>query len=74
MIQREVTQFLVDAAADLFKIRNMDIDNDIDQYGFDSIGNTQYANKINEYYNIDVMPTVFFEFEQPTIRAIAEYL
>lgn len=73
-IQKKVTQFLVDAAADLFKIRDMNIDTDIEQYGFDSIGNTQYANKINEYYNIDVMPTVFFEFEEPTIRVIVQYL
>lgn len=73
-ILKKVTRFLLNAAEELFKIRNMDIDKDIELYGFDSIGNTQYANKINEYYGIDVMPTVFFEFEEPTIRTIAQFL
>lgn len=70
----KVKDFLVSTASDLLKIRNMDIDRELEQYGFDSISNTEFANKINEYYKIDIMPTVFFEFEESTIRSLANYM
>lgn len=70
----KVKEFLVDTGASLLKIRNMDIDRELEQYGFDSISNTEFANKINDYYKIDIMPTIFFEFEESTIRSLANYL
>lgn len=69
-----VGRFLVDTAESLLKIKNIDIDRDMIKYGFDSISNTEFANKINEYYEIDVMPTIFFELEQPTLRSLAASL
>ncbi|PEW10111.1 non-ribosomal peptide synthetase [Bacillus cereus] len=69
-----VKNFLSETASLLLKINGIDIDRDMAQYGFDSISNTEFANKINEQYHLDIMPTVFFELEQPTIRSFANYL
>ncbi|MEE0930290.1 MAG: beta-ketoacyl synthase N-terminal-like domain-containing protein, partial [Acutalibacteraceae bacterium] len=74
VILENVKRFLMDTASALLKIRNVDIDKEMEQYGFDSISYTDFANKINEYYKIDLMPTVLFEFEEPTIRSLAAYL
>ncbi|WP_438426441.1 SDR family NAD(P)-dependent oxidoreductase [Aquimarina macrocephali] len=40
--------------------------------GFDSIGLTTYANRINEFYKLDVTPVLFFEY--PSIKEIATFL
>src|SRR5579864_2027432 len=40
--------------------------------GFDSIGLTGYANIINEKYQLDITPVLFFDY--PTIGDIAKYL
>ncbi len=69
-----VKNFLVSTASSLLKIKNMDIDRDLEQYGFDSISHTELTNKVNDEYDIDLMPTVFFELTQPTIRALTQYL
>ena len=40
--------------------------------GFDSIGLTGYANILNEKYQLDITPVLFFDY--PTIGDIAKYL
>lgn len=70
----KVKDFLLETGASLLKIKSMDIDREMEQYGFDSISNTEFANRINDYYKIDIMPTIFFEFEEPTIRSLVNYL
>lgn len=40
--------------------------------GFDSIGLTTYANRINELYELDITPVLFFEY--PSIKEIATFL
>jgi polyketide synthase PksN len=40
--------------------------------GFDSIGLTTYANVVNEKYQLDITPVLFFDY--PTIEEIAKYL
>ncbi|MEE0930466.1 MAG: beta-ketoacyl synthase N-terminal-like domain-containing protein, partial [Acutalibacteraceae bacterium] len=74
IILEKVKNFLVSAASDLLRISDMDIDKDFEDYGLDSISNVQFVNKINEYYSIDLMPTVLFELDDPTIRTLAGYL
>ncbi|NEW09011.1 amino acid adenylation domain-containing protein [Paenibacillus sp. SYP-B3998] len=69
-----VKNFLVKTASSLLKIQEVDIDRDMVQYGFDSISNTEFSNKINDHYHLDVMPTIFFELDQPTIRSLAHHL
>lgn len=41
-------------------------------FGFDSIGLTSYANLINEKYQLDLTPVLFFEY--PSIKEIATFL
>ena len=40
--------------------------------GFDSIGLTNFANAINEKYQLDISPVLFFDY--PSIGEIAKYL
>jgi acyl transferase domain-containing protein/tryptophanase/acyl carrier protein len=40
--------------------------------GFDSIGLTTYANRINDKYKLEVTPVLFFEY--PSIKEIATFL
>jgi 3-oxoacyl-(acyl-carrier-protein) synthase/thioesterase domain-containing protein/aryl carrier-like protein len=70
----KVNEDLVEIACGLLKMQNMDIDHDLLQYGFDSISITVFTNKINDIYELDVMPTVIFELEQPTIRSLTQHL
>ena len=74
IVFEKVKNFIVKTASSLLKIQKVDIDKEMEQYGFDSISNTELANKINEEYKLEVMPTVFFELEQPTIRFLINYL
>jgi polyketide synthase PksN len=60
--------------AKLLKVKSEDIDSDteLSKYGFDSITLTEFANKLNQQYNFELTPAIFFEY--PTIRSFAEYL
>ncbi|MBN2532031.1 MAG: SDR family NAD(P)-dependent oxidoreductase [Spirochaetales bacterium] len=49
-------------------------DDDIQEFGFDSVAITAYTNEINYKYNLELTPAVFFELDAPTIRALATYL
>ncbi len=44
----------------------------IDEYGFESVSFTEFANKINEEYGLDFMPSIFFEHS--TLNSLVEYL
>jgi polyketide synthase PksN len=54
------------------KLENIDADTELNEYGFDSITFTQLANKINELYELELTPTIFFEYS--TLHSIAAYL
>jgi acyl transferase domain-containing protein/NADP-dependent 3-hydroxy acid dehydrogenase YdfG len=62
------------AVSDLTKldITNINVDEELGDYGFDSILFTRLSNLLNEAYGLDLMPTVFYSF--PTIAAVAEHL
>ncbi|MCY7808516.1 amino acid adenylation domain-containing protein [Bacillus spizizenii] len=62
------------AISQLLKIKPEEIDPDMEfnQYGFDSITLTEFANTLNEQYKLDLTPTVFFEYA--TVYAFAAYL
>ncbi|MEC0624075.1 amino acid adenylation domain-containing protein [Bacillus spizizenii] len=62
------------AISQLLKIKPEEIDPDMEfnQYGFDSITLTEFANTLNERYKLDLTPTVFFEYA--TVYAFAAYL
>ncbi|MCL9781787.1 SDR family NAD(P)-dependent oxidoreductase [Vibrio sp. S4M6] len=50
----------------------IELDAELSQYGFDSIVLMDFIRDLNQKYQLDLMPTVFFEY--PTIVALAEYL
>ncbi|MBZ9609902.1 SDR family NAD(P)-dependent oxidoreductase [Clostridium estertheticum] len=54
------------------KIEDLYTDNELSEYGFDSITLTEFANRINHSYKLDLTPTIFFEY--PTLHDFAEYL
>ncbi|GAX60249.1 beta-ketoacyl synthase [Candidatus Scalindua japonica] len=69
-----VKEGLVRGVSDLLKVKREDIGLDVEMsdYGFDSIMLTEFANKMNQEYEVEVNPAVFFE--HPTLGSFAEYL
>jgi acyl transferase domain-containing protein/tryptophanase/SAM-dependent methyltransferase len=61
-----VMQFLKLAADDV------SVDKILLDLGYDSIGLTTFANTINEKYQLDITPVLFFDY--PSISEIAKYL
>jgi len=60
--------------SEIQKLDLMDIDSeaDISEFGFDSITFTEFSNKINDYYHIGIMPSIFFE--HGNLMSLGEYL
>lgn len=54
------------------KIDEIDIGKEFNQYGFDSIMLTEFANRLSHKYKISLNPTIFFEY--PTLQIFASYL
>ncbi|MCL6590821.1 MAG: SDR family NAD(P)-dependent oxidoreductase [Firmicutes bacterium] len=54
------------------KIEDIDVNVELSEYGFDSIMLTEFANKINQEFRLELAPTIFFEHS--TIYSFAEYL
>ncbi|MDK2598876.1 type I polyketide synthase [Bacillus stercoris] len=69
-----IQEALKQAISQLLKIKPEEIDPDMEfnQYGFDSITLTEFANTLNEKYKLDLTPTIFFE--HATVNAFAGYL
>ncbi|RKZ54148.1 MAG: non-ribosomal peptide synthetase, partial [Candidatus Parabeggiatoa sp. nov. 2] len=65
---------LLSIASAILKVSAKDIDlsNDISEYGFDSISFTEFANKINDKYQLSLTPTIFFEY--PSVAALSRFL
>lgn len=65
---------LVDGVIEILKIspKDADLDTDLSEFGFDSITFTTFGNRLNEGFNLEVTPVVFFEYE--TVRELSEYL
>jgi len=70
LIQDTLSQIVMD----FLKLDPDDVDQEkiLLDLGFDSIGLTTYANSINEKYQLDITPVLFFEY--PSIKEIAKYL
>ena len=54
------------------KIENIDVHTELNEYGFDSIMLTEFANILNQEYQLELIPTIFFEYS--TIHSFAKYL
>ncbi len=56
---------LLKEVSKILKINESDIDieSDLSDFGFDSITFTQFSNKINDLYKININPSIFFEYQ-----------
>ncbi len=73
-LQDKVETALVQTISKLLKMKGREIDlaAEFSNYGFDSITFTEFANKLNKEYNLDLTPAIFFEYS--TISSFREYL
>ncbi|QMU65949.1 MAG: SDR family NAD(P)-dependent oxidoreductase [Flavobacteriaceae bacterium] len=53
-------------------VEDIDLNDDISEYGFDSMDFTQLANKLNNQYELELTPTIFFEY--PSISEFSDFL
>ena len=42
------------------------------EYGFDSITYTEFANQLNQIFDVDIIPTVFYEYRN--LKKLIEFL
>ena len=70
----KVKKIMMRMTCDLLKLRveDLEIDVEFSEYGFDSITLTDFANRLNQSYGLDLTPMIFFE--HPTIEGFAKYL
>ncbi|RXJ71691.1 hypothetical protein CS022_20345 [Veronia nyctiphanis] len=52
--------------------KDVDIDSDLNNFGFDSITFTTFGNRIADVLDIEITPVVFFEYQ--TVRDLSEYM
>ncbi|MCK9395482.1 MAG: SDR family NAD(P)-dependent oxidoreductase [Methylobacter sp.] len=73
-LQAKIRHMLLQAVAKLMKFEPDDLDADAEfsDYGFDSITLTDFSNKLNQQYRLELTPTIFFEY--PTIADFADWL
>ncbi|MCP4688228.1 MAG: SDR family NAD(P)-dependent oxidoreductase, partial [Desulfobacterales bacterium] len=73
-LYEKVKRTLTRRASKLLKVPEEEIDAEVElnEYGFDSITLTEFANALNEEYGLDLTPTLFFEY--PTIGGLAKHL
>jgi len=55
-------------------LKRINFNDDMQEYGFDSVTQTKLINDINEMYGLDFSPTVFYELQEPTLECLAQYL
>lgn len=67
---------LLDIAAEILVIERsiIDVDGDLKDFGFDSVTLTAFADRIADIYHLDLMPTLFFELDPPTMSSLAQRL
>ncbi|MEC1645619.1 non-ribosomal peptide synthetase [Bacillus halotolerans] len=53
-------------------VDDIDINTELSEYGFDSVSFTVFTNQINEAYQLELTPTIFFEYGR--IQSLADYL
>jgi acyl transferase domain-containing protein/ubiquinone/menaquinone biosynthesis C-methylase UbiE len=73
-VLKQVQEWLVQEISDLLEVPIEDIDRNeyISDYGFDSIVYMKFALRINNRCQSDISPAVFFRYN--TVRSLAEYL
>lgn len=72
--QRAISDYLVRVVGEMLKIdqRDIDVDVEMSQLGFDSVSFAELAQIVSQKYAIEVSPTIFYEYE--TVTLLAGYL
>ncbi|PGD97837.1 SDR family NAD(P)-dependent oxidoreductase [Bacillus wiedmannii] len=70
----KLEQDLLSIVANILKINQQDIylDEEMSEFGFDSLSLTDFSNKVNEKFNIDIVPAILFEYSR--LDSVVEYL
>ncbi|ASS71460.1 SDR family NAD(P)-dependent oxidoreductase [Bacillus atrophaeus] len=73
-LHKRVQETILKIMVELLAVRREDIDveENLGDYGFDSISLTEFSSQISEKLSIDVSPTMFFEHNN--IQSVTEYL
>ncbi|WP_223148939.1 SDR family NAD(P)-dependent oxidoreductase [Aquimarina sp. RZ0] len=74
ILLEKVQTTLLDLVSKLLKLesKHISINEELGYYGFDSILLTKFSNLLNEYYNLDLLPTIFYNY--PTIVSLSSFL
>jgi len=74
VLAAKIQRSLLQQVASLLKFSAdaLDPDTELAEFGFDSITLTDFANRLNAAYRLELTPAVFFEFS--TLRRFADYL
>lgn len=74
IISEKLINTIKSFASELLKLEVTKIDNNIEwgEYGFDSVMLTEFSNKLNQYYDLEVNPTIFYNCT--TIESLSERL
>lgn len=75
-IPGKIQQDLVQIAVSIRDINetDFDINKNLQAYGFDSASLTDLAIRINEMYDFEITPAIFFELDSPTVESLSRYL
>jgi len=73
-LRSKIVEALIQSVAGVMKFDAADVEaeGEWDDYGFDSLSLTDFSNRLNQRYGLDLTPTVFFEHQ--TIAALADWL
>ncbi len=73
-LHENIKRMLIRGVSNLLNIKPeaINVDAEMNKYGFDSLTLTELANELNRKYTLQLAPTIFFEY--PTISSFANYL
>lgn len=73
-MQQLAAEKIREMAAVILKLSVNDIDPEekLGDYGFDSISFTRLANELNTYYNLDITPTIFYNY--PAVQDVVTFI
>ncbi|MCP4701434.1 MAG: SDR family NAD(P)-dependent oxidoreductase, partial [Gammaproteobacteria bacterium] len=72
--RENIEEAVFQLASDILKVdsEEIDADEDMSDYGFDSITLTELTNRLNQQYRLDITPAILFEY--PSLKSLIEFL